>query len=453
MKNQEDNLERRMAVQKYNLLDDPVKKLFGKYLLPSVSATLVTSIYILADTLMIGRGVGAIGIAALNLLLPVFSLLFGTGMLFGVGGGVLLSISKGRQQEREAREYFTVALAMAAAMAVFYLVFGHLFFDPVTRFLGRNESMDLYVRQYGRVLVTGAPVFVFSGFLQAFVRNDRAPKTAMVGVISGGVANVVLDYIFIFPMGMGMAGAAAATVMGSVITLAILLTHLFSPQNTLKVVKGAQWKKAGEVAVNGLASFLLEMSNGVVTFLFNRQLLRYVGDLGVVVYGIISNSALIVNSISNGISQALQPILATNFGAGKKERLKEARHLGEITVTITGIFFMAAGLLFPGLVTAAFVEPTQEILAMSIPAVRIYFIAFLGMGFNIVYSTWFQSMMQPKYSLLICLMRGLILNSILVFILPILFGVTGIWATMPAAEFVTLGVCRWLLWREKKKVS
>lgn len=436
-------------MKEVNLLEDPVKKLFVGYLLPSISATLVTSIYILADTLMIGRGVGPIGIGALNLVLPLFSLFFGTGMLFGVGGGVLLSISKGKGDERQAREYFTAGFILAAAFGIFYVTAGHLFFDPLTRFLGRNASMDLYVQEYGRVLVTGAPVFLLSSFFQAFVRNDRAPKVAMTAVISGGVTNVILDYIFIFPMKMGMKGGAVASVIGSILTLFILLTHLFSRNNSLKLVWGFQWKKMGEVIINGLASFLIEMCNGIVTFLFNRQLLFYVGDLGVVVYGIISNSALIVASINNGISQAVQPILATNYGAGKWNRLKETRRQGEITVILFGIVFAGIGLLFPGMVTEAFVKPTREILSMSVPAVRIYFSSFLAMGFNMLYSTWFQSVMKPGKSLLLCLLRGLVLNSLMVFLLPVFFGVTGIWSAMPAAEYLTLLVAFLLIMKQQ----
>ncbi|WP_312442493.1 MATE family efflux transporter [Lacrimispora sp.] len=438
-------------MKKANLLEEPVKNLFLRYLMPSISATLVTSIYILADTLMIGRGVGPIGIAALNLLLPLYSLFFGTGLLFGVGGGVLLSISKGKGDEQGAREYFTAALCMAAVAGVFYVTAGHLLFDPVTKFLGRNETMDLYVRGYGRILVSGAPVFLLSSFLQSFVRNDRAPKMAMAAVITGGVTNVILDYIFIFPMNMGMAGAAAATVIGSCLTLGILLSHLFSKGNSLKIVLHIKWRRAGEILINGLSSFLLETCSGIVMFLFNRQLLSYVGDLGVVVYGIISNSALIVASINNGISQASQPILAMNYGAGKKERLKETRRMGELAVCFAGLLFAGIGMLFPALVTKAFVRPTDEILAMSVPAVRIYFLSFLPMGFNILFSTWFQSVLKPGKALFICLMRGLVLSSVLVFLLPTALGVTGIWSVMPAAEFLTLGICLILL-KEKKSV-
>ncbi|WP_124065934.1 MATE family efflux transporter [Clostridium sp. E02] len=437
-------------MKKLNILEDSVNKLFLRYLIPSISATLVTSIYILADTLMIGRGVGAIGIGALNILLPLFSLYFATGLLFGTGGGVLMSISKGRKDEKGAEEYFTISFLLATLFSVFYVTSGQLFFDPFTKFLGRNEAMDSMVREYGRILIFGAPLFLFSAFFQTFLRNDKAPKLAMIGVIAGGVFNIILDYILIFPLGMGMAGAATATLLGTSLTLLILLTHLFSKDNSLKFVPITAWNKAKEVFVNGFSSFLLEVCNGIVTFLFNRQLLTYVGDIGVVVYGIISNSALIVSSVNSGVAQTVQPLVAMNFGANKKERIKQIRHLGERTVCLLGILFVGIGLCFPSLVTKAFVNPTEEILSMSIPAIRIYFLSFAVMGFNILYSTWFQSTMKSGYAMAICLLRGIILSSILVFVMPLYFGVIGIWSVMPVAEAFTFVVCRILMNKSEK---
>lgn len=421
-----------------NLLEDNIHSLYRRYLIPSISATLVTSIYILADTVMIGRGVGAVGIAALNLLLPVFSLFFGTGMMFGVGGSVLFSISRGRQDEKMCRQYFTAALCLALFAGLFYAAVFQIFFDPVTAFLGRNESMDQLVRQYGRILIGGAPVFVCSSFLQAFVRNDREPKRAMAAVISGGITNVVLDYIFIFPMGMGMAGGAAATVIGSCVTVGILLTHFFSPVNTLKT----EWKfpprEFFSVAVSGFSSFLVEMTGGIVIFLFNRQLLNYVGDLGVIVYGIVSNSALIVASVSNGISQAAQPLMALNFGASKTERVEATRRLALRAAVFAGICFTLLGLIRPQWLVYAFVEPTDEIMAMGITAVRLYFLSFLAAGANVLFATYFQSVLRPAFAMTICMLRGLVLNGIFVFLLPMAFGVNGIWAAMTATEALTL---------------
>ena len=315
-------------MKQMNLLETPVNKAFRHYLVPAISATLVTSIYILADTMMIGRGVGALGMAALNILLPLFSLFFATGLLFGVGGGVLMSISIGKGEERQAKEYFTAALIGVTCFAVFYLIVCNVCFDPLTAFLGRNESMDAYVRGYGKILVSGAPIFAFSSFLQAFVRNDKAPKLAMTAVISGGVTNVVLDYLFIFVIPMGMEGGAIATVIGSVVTVTILCTHFFSKHNTLRLVPMKSIRQIGEVFINGLSSFIMDMSSGVIILLFNRQLLTYAGDLGVVVYGVVSNSALVVTSICNGIGQAAQPLLATNCGAGKQDRVLQTKHYG-----------------------------------------------------------------------------------------------------------------------------
>lgn len=427
-----------MKEKHLDLCRDSVNSVFFQFLIPSIGATLVNSIYILGDTILVGRGVGSMGIAALNLLLPVFSLFFATGMLFGVGGSVLFSFDKGRKDETAAREHFSAALVGTVLMAVFYELVCGLFFDPITAFLGRNEAMDEMVRSYGRILTAGCPVFLLSSFLQAFVRNDRAPRVAMAAVIAGGVSNVILDYIFMFPMKMGMAGGALATVLGSVITVVILLSHFFSSSNTLKFTRHFHWKTIGEVALNGLSSFILDLSSGVVILLFNRQLLYWIGDMGVMVYGIVSNSVLVVNSISNGISQASQPLMAVNNGAGLLERVNQTFRLAKRFSVGTGILFTALGLLAPALVVRVFVSPTPEILAMAVPAVRIYFLAFLATGINLLLATYFQSVLMPACALILSLCRGVIFSGILVYLLPYAVGVDGIWAAMPVAELLAL---------------
>lgn len=180
-------------MKQIQLLDDPVRKVFFSYLIPSISATLVTSIYILADTMMIGRGIGAIGMAALNILLPLYSIYFGIGMMCGVGGSVLFGFSRGKGDERSARSYFTISVCMLAVFAVVTVLLGRIFFRQILTVLGNTASMEEYAVPYGRILMSAAPLFMISTFLQAFVRNDGAPRLAMAGVISGGVTNVILD--------------------------------------------------------------------------------------------------------------------------------------------------------------------------------------------------------------------------------------------------------------------
>ena len=199
-------------MKQINMLESPVRQVFFSYLVPSISATLVTSIYILADTMMIGRGVGGSGIAAMNILLPLYNTYFGIGMMCGVGGSVLFGFSRGRGDEKRARSYFTAALCVVLALSAVFLILGRIFFNPLITFMGNTPLLNEYTVPYGTVLTTAAPMFALSSFLQAFVRNDGAPKLAMAGVISGGVTNVILDYVFIFIMKWGMGGAMLAAV-------------------------------------------------------------------------------------------------------------------------------------------------------------------------------------------------------------------------------------------------
>lgn len=431
------------------LLEDPVRSVFLSYLVPSVSATLVTSIYILADTMMIGRGIGSVGIAALNILLPLYSTFFGFGMMCGIGGSVLFGFSRGKGNEREARGYFTTGLLMALVFAVLTLTLCNVFFDPLLRLLGVTPAMREHAVAYGRVLVTASPMCVMSSFLQAFVRNDGAPKLAMAGVISGGVTNVILDYVFIFIMKWGMGGAMLATATGTTLTVLILSSHFFSKENHLKPLWNVSLKKVLEILGNGLASFILEVSNGFVTFLFNRQLLAYVGDLGVVVYGIISNTALVVTSISNGMGPGgAAPSFGQLRSLERETGSVQGLGLGIRVALAAGLIFTASGFFFPTQLAYLFLEPTEEILSMAVPAIRLYFLAFLVSEWNIMCSTYFQSVVQPRRSLTITLLRGVVLNTALVMVLPVILGVNGIWLVVTVSEFITAAVAFLFIRRE-----
>lgn len=422
-----------------NLLTEKPRKLFFKYLLPSISATLVTSIYILADTIMIGQGIGASGLAALNLVLPLFTALFGVGLLFGVGGGVLMSVATGKGDGEKGNRYFTTAMVGASLVSILIATLGMIFFDEIAYFLGANEGNIHLVRGYGKYLVAFAPMFVGSTLLQSLVRNDRAPGRAMIGVISGGVINIVLDYIFIFELNMGMTGGAVATVIGSTITVVILLTHFRTEENTMKFVKsGFSFNIAKEIFKCGASSFLIEVASGIVVFFFNIQLISYIGEVGVVVYGIIANFLFIAMSLFNGVAQASQPIMANNYGAGKVDRVIEVRNIGSITSIVIGTALFFIGYMFPEFVIKVFVSPTPEIMTIGVSAIKTYIVAVLMMNLNIFYCNYFQSIIRPNLSLIICLLRGVILSTALVFILPKIFGATAIWLVMPLTEGVTL---------------
>ena len=424
-----------------NLLTENVHRLYFKYLFPSICSTLVTSIYILADTIMIGHGVGSDGIVALNLVIPVFSIYFGIGILFGVGGGVLMSVANGGEKPHEAHAYFTAALISVSVMAALVTLVGTVFFEPFAYLLGADSTSIDLVREYGYPTVMAAPVFVFSYFLQAFIRNDKAPRRAMAGVLTGAIINIGLDYLFIFPLQMGMFGAILATILGNSATVLILLTHFFSKHNTIRFeFHFSVFHRLPAIAACGISSFLLEISSGIVVFFFNMQLLRYIGDTGIVVYGIIANFSIVAVSLFNGVSQAAQPLIASNFGAKLVPRVISLRRTGILTCSVIGVLLFTSCLFFAETFIHAFVVPTEQVLELGIPALHIYFSAFLLMGFNIFYCNYFQAIVLPRAAFLICLLRGLILNIGLVFLLPAIWGANAIWFVIPAVEVLTFGV-------------
>ena len=439
-------------MQTNNLLTESVSKIFFRYLIPAILANMVTSIYILADTIIIGKGIDTLAMAALNIILPLFNIFFGVGLLFGVGGSVLMSIARGRGDEQLGKCYFTLSIILNAITCLILTVLLWIFMEPVVLFLGATEATLPYIRDYAPYVILGLSAFAFSSLLQTFVRNDGAPRLAMIAVVSGGVLNVILDLIFVFPLQMKMAGAAIASVIGSLCTICILLLHFLSKTNGLNFsLKGFSLSCIGRIFQNGFTSFLVDITSGIVMFVFNIKILEYAGDNGVSMYGVICNTAIIVVCLCNGINQAAQPILSTNYGAGFTERIGQIRNLGIKTALIICALPTILGLILPNMFTYIFLNPNEEILAMSPTAIRIYFIGFLAMGINMFVVGYFQSIAKPKLSLLVCLARGCVLSIIFVTILAPIFGINGIWASVPLAEFVTLFISIYFLARKSTR--
>lgn len=422
-----------------DFLNKPVKQVFMRYLVPSVFATMVTSIYVLADTIIVGKGIGTIAVAALNIVLPLYNIFFGLGLLFGVGGSVLMSILRGEGDEKGSNAYFSTSLVAMCVVLALSLAFFTAFMEKIAIVFGGTPETMPYIMDYMPYIVWGMGLFFFSSYLQTFIRNDGAPRLAMYAVVSGGVANIILDYVFVYNFNMGMAGAAIATVMGSGLTVVILLTHFFTKKNNLHFsLKGVRPSFIKNIILNGFASFLIEVASGVTIFVFNIQLLKYAGNTGVSVYSIISNTAIVVVCLCKGINQAAQPLLSTNYGAGLYERTDKIRSLAVKVSIIICAVPVILGLVVPDFFTYIFINPDSAILSMSASAIRIYFVGFMMLGINMVFICYFQAILKNGYSMIICLMRGLILVVAFVYIFPLFMDVTGIWLAVPAAETITM---------------
>ena len=431
-----------------NLLQDSVYKLYFKYFFPTMCAALSTSIYVLFDTIFIGQGVGSTGLTALNIVLPIYSIYFGTGLLIGIGGSTLMSIEKGRKREDKAQKIFTLSFILGLFLSLIYTVIGFVFLDEIAIILGATKEVLALVKEYMIVVVGGTIPFVMGSILAPFIRADKAPKRAMFAVIFSGFLNIILDYIFVFPLNMGMKGAAIATVFSYTISFLILLTHLLSKNNTLSFKKDFyKLSYVFRIIKCGLPSLFIEVSLGFVIFIFNIQILKLIGDDGVTAYSIISNIGIIAVALFNGISQTIQPLVSINIGANLKDRALKLRNLGLSTALLIGVVFFILCILFPDQIVRIFVKPSEKVLSIAINSIRIYSIAFIIMGINMVTGAYFQSVELAKESFIIAFSIGLLFVSICVFIFHIFFGINGVWLSVPIGEILTLIVVIILLKR------
>lgn len=434
-------------------IGDNVLKDFTKYVSLNVISMIGLSFYILADTFFIANGVGSIGLTALNLVLPLWSLISGLGLMIGIGGGISYSIKRGKNNERGANKVFTHAILMGLIIGGIITVIGALFSYDIAVILGADEVVAPLASEYLRTLLSFSTVFIINYIITAFVRNDNDPNLAMIAMILGSLSNVVLDYIFIFPFKLGMFGAALATGTTPILSLIILSLHFIRKKNNFKLVKcKLTFGYIKNIISLGIPSLITEFSSGIIILLFNFTILRISNNTGVAAYGVIANLALIVVSIFTGIAQGIQPIISKSYGEGKTKNIKTIFKYGLITSTILGIGCYLIGMGFSEKIVNLFnSEGDKLLLSMAVDGIKIYFSAFIIMGINIVITSFFASINEARQSFIISILRGLIIIIPLIIILPEFFGMTGVWLTIPLAETITLVISFKLYLKYKNK--
>lgn len=422
-----------------DLLKDDLKKLYLRFLVPSLGSAMVMSIYTLTDAIVIGKGVGPDALAALSITTPLLCILMAMGILFGVGGSVQMSVYRGTGNYEKANRFFTLSFAALAVIVAFLWIVYGFGISGLLRLMGANDTLYPYALAYMRYINLFLPVAVFSNYIAIFVRADGDPNRAMAGVLLGGVVNIVLDIIFVFPVHMGIGGAALASVLGMVIQVIVGGSHFISPKNQLKLIRPKHViPSIGQIIGNGIPSFFNEFANGFIVLLFNIQILKYCGESALSVYSVISNCVILFNSLFTGVGQSIQPVIATNFGAGKWERIKKVKNMAFFTIIIMGVIFSACGILSPKGVCSIFMSMNEEMTAIAQRGVRMYFIAFLPMGFNLLTSYYLQSILSVKRSLCISLLRNVILSSVAILMFPLVFGGNSLWIVMPVVEGAVL---------------
>ncbi|MBC8531228.1 MATE family efflux transporter [Gehongia tenuis] len=427
-------------MQQDHLLQEKISKLFVRYALPSMLSMFGMSLYVFADTYFIATGVGAIGLTALNIVLPFYSLIFGLGHMIGIGGAIVYTLDRVAGRKEEADGVFSLSLCLAAVPAILFMILGCFFANELCTALGASPDALPYSVTYVQVVALFTPMFMANSILSAFVRNDHAPNLAMAGMIAGALFNIVFDYIFIFPMKMGMFGAALATAISPVIGILVQIFHFFRKKNGFGFHKFTfRWSTVGRIARGGTNSLITELAGGIVVFAFNAAILTRMGDVGVAAYGIIANIAMVAVSLFNGISQGIQPLISANASANQGDRCRQALRIANVTAFGVGLLLWLCSILFPGPIIEAFNRDGVALLTQyASEGIGIYFSSFLLAGINIVVASYFQARLMSKQSIALALCRGFFAILAGLWTLPFIFGNTGIWLTVPFAELVTL---------------
>ena len=403
---------------------------FGHYAAMNILGMIGISCYILADTFFVAQGTGSLGLAALNIAIPAYNLMNGIGLMLGVGAATQYMIARAQNDQRQADSVFTHAAALGLLLGA----------DAQT--LGMTTT-------YLRMLWCFGPFFVMNNVLLAFTRNDGAPTVAMCGMIAGSLFNIVFDYIFIFPCGLGMFGAALATGFSPFVSILVLLTHLRRPSRGFHLVNTPlRVSRVPSLCAPGLSSLIGEIASGVVLLLFNLVLLRLSGNTGVAAYGVVANLALVGIAVFTGLCTGIQPLVSRSSGLGDREQLRRLFRWG--ICTALGIAAVLCVSVFLGAepLTAVFnSEHDPQLAAYAESGLRIYFTGFLFAGVNMVTAAFFSASDKTVQGFAISLLRGVIAVPPILFPLAWALGVDGVWLTFPMVELVTAVAA--LVWARK----
>ena len=425
---------------------------FARYTSLNVLGMIALSCYILADTFFVSLGLGADGLTALNLAIPVYSFIHGSGLMIGMGGGTRYSILKSQGNHQEADRVFTNVLYLAAVLAALFVAAGLLFAGDLVRLFGGTGAVFTMCRTYLRVILLFAPAFLMNNVLLCFVRNDGAPQLAMAAMIGGSLSNVVLDWVFIFPCGMGIFGAVFATGLAPIISMGILSPHFFRKKNQFRPVPcKPQLRRTARILSSGVPSLVTEVSSGIVIIAFNGLIMGLEGNTGVAAYGVIANLSLVVIAIYTGIAQGIQPILSRSYGTGDRAGLTIILRCAMMTQVVVSLLIYGIVAAFAPQIAAVFnSEGSAALQAIAEQGLRLYFIACPFAGCNVVLSMYFTSTERPLPAHIISLLRGFFLILPLAFLLAWLGQMAGIWLAFPLTEFLVAALAVSLYFHSKK---
>jgi len=426
---------------------DNLLKNYVKYVSLNILGMVSIAICIFIDTYFISKALGVEGLTALNLAIPIYSTLNGIGLMLGVGGGARYASLKAGKRQQEANKVFTTALITGMVIAAIWMSIGLLFAKPIASAFGAEGQVLIMTTGCLQILLFLCPGLILSNTLAGFMRNDEKPRLAMISTIILSVLNVVFDYLFIFILDLGMGGAALATSLASICSLLFLLACWWSNKTNLSWVRGiGSLKRVKEICETGAPALIGELSSAIVMTAFNLIILNLKGNVGVAAFGIVANLSFIVIAIFTGISQGMQPLISLYYGQNKKKPLRTIFQYSLLTVTGFAVLTYGISFFFTDTLTSIFNQEQDLTLAtLANEGVKLYFIGFLFVGFNVISTTFLSITGHVRMGLTLSLLRGGVLIVPLVMIFANLWGIVGVWLSYPVAELLIMIISSYYL--------
>lgn len=424
-----------------------------RFTFPSIIMMIFTSIYGVVDGFFVSNFVGKTSFAAVNFIMPFLMILGAIGFMFGTGGSAIIAITIGAGNREKANRLFSLFVYVSAACGIIIAVLGILLIRPAAALLGANGSMLEDCVRYGRIILTALPAFILQFEFQSFFITAEKPQLGLGVTVAAGAANMVLDALFVGVFRWGLIGAAAATAMSQVVGGIVPLFY-FSRENT-SLLRLTKTKFDGRallrVCVNGSSELMSNISMSVVGMLYNIQLMKYAGEDGVAAYGVLMYVNMIFLAVFIGYSVGVAPVIGYHYGAGNHGELKG---LLKRSLVLTGIFSVGMLALAEGLarpLSMIFVAYDKDLLDMTLRGFLIYSFSFLFAGIAIYGSSFFTALGNGLVSALISFLRTLVFQMAAVLILPLIWGIDGIWISIVAAELMAAVVTALFLIGQKKK--
>lgn len=428
-------------------------KQFLRYLVPSVVAMWVFSLYTIVDGIFVSKGVGELALASVNISMPFINFVFAISVLFSTGVSTVIAMYLGKKDLDKASEAFSLNLFTIAILAIIITIISILCLDYLAKILGATSDTIGYVKDYLFIISLFNVFFIVSYSLEVVIKADGFPLLATVGVVISAITNIILDYIFVIKLGYGVKGAAFATGIAQVLSTIFFLSHFLRKISTLKFVKFKfDFNTIKRITSLGFPDCTSELSVGIVTILFNQTLLRLIGQNALISYSVICYVNTLILMTMIGITQGAQPLISFNFGAGEIRNVNHLLKMGLTTVLITSVVVFVSSILFASNITGLFINPQEtHLFNLTVSVFKLYSISFLFVGFNLIISGFFVAIEQPLYSSIISLGRSFILVTISLFLLTKLFGGDAIWITTAVSEFVCLVISLSLLFNFFRK--